>query len=354
MSPLMSSPSDPRAADLLAWYDLERRELPWRRDRDPYRVWISEIMLQQTQVKTVIPHYERFLERFPTVKDLAAAPMDEVLALWSGLGYYRRARQMHAAAREIASADGFPTTARELQDLPGIGPYTAAAVASIAFGEAVPVLDGNVERVLCRQLALEEDPKRSAVRKVLLGEAASLLDPRRPGDGNQALMELGATVCQPRAPRCGECPLAVGCEGRESGEPERFPPPRTRRKTERVAWSVALVEQDGRALFFRRSRDSDLLAGLWELPNVPHAAALGDVENALASTYGGGWRLEEPSFTVRHAVTYRALTLRVHRGVQTGGDSLGEGREAAWISAEKRPEYGVPSMFEKVLRRSAE
>src|SRR5580700_687072 len=171
---------------LLSWYGKHRRDLPWRRTQDPYRIWVSEVMLQQTRVEAVLPYYDRFLGRFPSVDALALAPLDEVLALWSGLGYYRRARQLHAAARRIVDAGEFPRTIERLLELPGVGAYTAAAVASIAFGAAVPVLDGNVERVMARQLALAQDPKRAASRARLLDAAAALLDPARPGDSNQA------------------------------------------------------------------------------------------------------------------------------------------------------------------------
>src|SRR4051794_9600327 len=180
--------------------------------RDPYGIWLSEVMLQQTRVEVVLPYYARFLERFPTVRHLAATPLEDVLALWSGLGYYRRARQLHAAAQRVAAAGGdFPQTLEGLRALPGIGDYTAAAVASIAFGVAAPVLDGNVERVLSRWLAVSENPKESQARRRLLAAAESLLDPRRPGDSNQALMELGATLCTPRKPKCLFCPIAGGC-----------------------------------------------------------------------------------------------------------------------------------------------
>ena len=210
---------------LLQWYDSQRRDLPWRaakdQSADPYAVWISEIMLQQTQVQTVIPYFEAFLAKYPDVESLAATSLDEVLASWSGLGYYRRARQMHRAAGEIVALGGFPTSAAGLRELPGIGEYTAAAIASIAFGEVVPVLDGNVERVLSRCLAQAEDPKRSRPRRRLRQAAAELLDPRRPGDGNQALMELGATVCRPTSPNCPVCPLAPDCRAHAEGDPER-------------------------------------------------------------------------------------------------------------------------------------
>ena len=298
-------------AALLAWYDARRRELPWRKTRDPYRIWVSEVMLQQTRVGTVLPYYEAFLQRFPTVEDLASAPVDEVLARWSGLGYYRRARQLHRAAREIVERGGkFPTSARELQSLPGIGPYTAAAVASIAFGEVTPALDGNVERLLCRRLGLREDPKRSATRRELLAAAARLLDRGRPGDSNQALMELGATVCKPAQPDCAACVLAPGCRARRRGDPERYPAPRRRRRTERR-------ELDG---FVR--------------PEYLHR---------------GRWRLAEAGARVRHAITYRALELHVYRARFEAGGTVAEGPEAAWVGAEDRRRFPVSSMVEKVL-----
>jgi A/G-specific adenine glycosylase len=302
-------------------------------------------------VETVIPYFETFVARFPSVEVLAAATIDEVLALWSGLGYYRRARQLHQAAQEVAAAGrGLPTSSEELLKLPGIGPYTAAAVASIAFGEVIPVLDGNVERLLCRRLALAEDPKRSVVRRRLSGYAAELLDQRRPGDSNQALMELGATVCVPRRPRCDACPLMAGCQGRLSGEPERYPAPRVRREVERVTWTVALVERRGKVLFFRRPLGSQLMAGLWELPNVEHHADARVVEEALAATYGGSWRLGEEVASARHTVTYRAIRLRGHRGVFVDKGAL---RERAWLREDERPAYAISSMFEKVLKKLA-
>ena len=197
-------------AHLLAWYDTNARDLPWRKDRDPYRVWVSEIMLQQTRVAAVIEHYHEFLRRFPTVQKLAAAREASVLAAWSGLGYYRRARMLHAAAKMVAKELGgqFPATAAALRDLPGIGRYTAAAIASIAFGEPAAVVDGNVERVLdrfCGETMSDEQTWHTA---------GQLLDPKRPGDFNQAMMELGATVCTPRAPSCLACPIVELCATR--------------------------------------------------------------------------------------------------------------------------------------------
>ncbi len=348
------------AAELLSWYERHRRELPWRRDRDAYRVWISEIMLQQTRVETVLPYYRRFLERFPTVEALAAAPVDEVLARWSGLGYYRRARQLHAAAGRIAR-EGFPRTAAALAELPGIGPYTAAAIASIAFGESVPVVDGNVERVVARRLALAEDPKRAAARRLLREAAGALVDPARPGDSNQALMEVGATICTPRRPRCLLCPLASGCRAREEGDPERYPVARKRRAPERVRRVVAWVERDGRHLLFRRPGGEELLAGFWELPwwepaasgpksALDRPAARAAVEGDLGRRYGGRWQLGEAVGRARHSITYRAFELEVRRAsVARGGEVVAEGPEGRWFSAEELESVPTSSMVGKVL-----
>jgi len=335
---------------LLDWYDRNRRRLPWRESRDPYRIWVSEIMLQQTQVKTVLAYYERFMDLFPSVEALAAAPIDEVLASWSGLGYYRRARQMHAAALAIVDRGGFPRTVAGLRELPGVGAYTAAAVASMAFGATVAVVDGNVERLLCRWQGIEGDPKRVAVRRQLTAVAEDLLDRSRPGDGNQALMELGATICTPRRPRCEVCPLSPGCAARRSGAPESFPAPRRRRARERVAWAVAVVEREGWILLVRRSPTSELLSGLWELPNVV-LVPNGDSDStagALAEKYGGRWRLGEARASVRHAITFRTLTLRVHSASYRGRLRA---PEIAWIRLAERSRYALSSMFEKVLER---
>lgn len=336
------------AAELLAWYDTVKRDLPWRMNRDPYRIWVSEIMLQQTQVKTVVPYYERFMARFPRVEDLAEAPIDEVLARWSGLGYYRRARQLHAAAQEVVALGGFPSTALELESLPGIGPYTAAAVSSMAFNQVVPVLDGNVERLLCRRLALEEDAKRAPVRRQLLHQAAQLLDAQRPGDSNQAMMELGALVCRPQHPTCEQCPLSSGCQGRDLG-PERFPVPRRRRAIERLNLAVVVVERDERVLLFRRPSSQALMADFWELPTVPSADQATMLE-ALSSAYGGAWEIQSVGKTVRHSITHRALHLELFRGVFKAGGSVAEGPEAAWVDDAGKADFALSSMVDKVLK----
>lgn len=348
-----------RARRLLEWFDRHQRVLPWREDRDAYRVWVSEIMLQQTRVDVVVPYFERFVSRFPSVYALAEAGIDEVLSHWSGLGYYRRGRQLHEAACRVAAAGSFPRTVEGLMELPGIGPYTAAAVASIAFGVLTPVLDGNVERVLSRQLALRDDPKAKPARRTLFAAAEELLDPIRPGDSNQAMMELGATVCVPRQPRCGECPLAADCKGRSAGDPESYPAPRRRRETVRERRLVVLVEDRGRVLLFRRQEDATLLAGLWELPWVEIAegtdaeAARGAIEDALRERYGCHWRLLERAGEARHSITFRAIALEIFRAEVRDGGLLREGPEAGWFGPGERPTIPVSSLVDKVIRAAA-
>lgn len=361
---------DSLTTPLLEWFDHHRRDLPWRRSRDPYRIWLSEVMLQQTRVETAIPYYERFLERFPTVERLAQAEPQEVLAQWSGLGYYRRARQLHRAAREVARRGGdFPDTVEGLLELPGIGPYTAAAVASIAFGVAEPVLDGNVERVASRLLASSENPKSSRGRRRLRERVRELLDPRRPGDSNQALMELGAIVCTPRSPRCLLCPLSPACRARAEGAPESYPAPRRRRETERQRRAVIVIEEgldrggapERSVLLFRRADDADLLAGTWELPwvelpedeEVPMSEPVAErVRRQLGERYGGRWRLGVHLGRVRHGITYRSIEVEIYRGEREAGaapEDTGQAPEAGFFAAAERRGLPLSSLVSKIL-----
>lgn len=281
---------------LLEWYARTRRDLPWRRTRDPWRVLVSEVMLQQTRVAAVIPYYERFLARFPTPESLAAAPEEELLALWAGLGYYGRARNLKRSAEAIAARGGFPQTAEEWRSLPGVGDYTAAAVASICFHEPRAVLDGNVIRVMAR-LGLEKgDVSTAAVRLRLRELAQKMLDPRRPGDFNQALMELGATVCLPRRPKCLLCPLSQHCRAQAEGVAEQLPVRARRPEAVKQELDLALVLHCGRILLWRRGSGDGRLAGFWELPE---AAAFGDAgPRELAGMF-------------RHSITRHDYTVRV-------------------------------------------
>src|SRR6185295_923278 len=270
----------------------------------------------------------------------------------------RRARQLHAAARQIVAAGEFPSTVAGLQALPGVGAYTAAAIASIAFGVAAPVMDGNVERVLCRFLALEEEPRASGARRSLLAAAAELLDARRPGDSNQALMELGATLCLPRRPRCLLCPLQSDCRAARQGESERYPLAKAKREVERRRLLVAVVEDDGRVLLFRRPENSALLAGTWELPWVTvEREGLPDPappEAALASRYGGCWTLRDRTARVRHGITFRDLAVDVHRAALAWGGEVRQGAAAGWFDEAGRAGLPLSSLVGKVLRALAE
>jgi len=243
-----------------------RRDLPWRRTSDPYRIWISEIMLQQTRVAAVIPYYGRFLARFPDVAALAEAPEQELLAAWAGLGYYSRARNLQKAARSVVDLGEFPRDYTALRKLAGVGDYTASAIASIAFNLPHPVLDGNVLRVLSRLTAEQGNIRSEQVRGRLRGVARDLLDARRPGDFNQALMELGATVCLPQQPLCPKCPLRPNCKARGQGQENQLPVRAVRPSPQRVEKQLLFIEKDGKVLLWQRPSDSRRLAGFWELP----------------------------------------------------------------------------------------
>ena len=334
---------------LLAWYDQGRRDLPWRQPiPDPYRTLVSEIMLQQTRVETVLRYYEKFVSRFPTVTSLAKAPEAEVLIHWSGLGYYRRARALHQTAKTIVARGSFPATLDGLKELPGVGDYTAAAVGSIAFGLAVPVVDGNVVRVVSRRLGLRAAGS-AAARRQLRAAAAELVDAARPGDSNQAIMELGATVCTPHAPACGICPLRSGCSAAERGHPEGYPAPRRRRETERVRLVAALVVQaDGRVLIVRRPASAALLAGTWELPWVRKEKTAAE-EAALAARYGGHWSLRDKLGEVRHTITHRALRIELRTAELSVAEGVAEGGEARWVRPSELADLPRSSLLDKLL-----
>ena len=268
---------DALRASLLEWFEVHQRSLPWRETSDPYAIWVSEIMLQQTQVATVKSYYERWMALFPDVETLANAAIEEVLDVWAGLGYYRRARFLHRGAKEVVdNLDGqLPDSASGLKKLPGIGPYTAGAIASIAYGEAVPLVDGNVERVFARLFAIAGDPKGTTNQKSFWKIAEVLVDPDAPGDFNQSLMELGATVCTPKNPTCLLCPVREHCQGFAMGDPTQFPATvkRSKQKEVSVASIVILArgeDHDGSEVFLVRRPEEGLLAGLLEFPTSEH------------------------------------------------------------------------------------
>ena len=313
--------------------------MPWRRTREPYPVWLSEIMLQQTQVATARPYYERFLKRFPTLDALADARPAEVLSAWSGLGYYRRARHLHEAVRRVRRDHGgrVPDDPEAFGALPGVGRYTTAAVLSICFDRPLAVLDGNVARVLARLEAIPvaiRDP-RGAPR--LWAAAQALIPMRRPGDWNQAMMELGATVCTPRAPTCPRCPVRGLCNARRLGRVADYPPVVARRAPETVRRAVALIERRGRVLMERR--EGALLSGLWEPPGVELANGTAPA-HALRGTLarlGVRARLADTGRAVRHTITHRVITAEVWEGAISG--AMPRRAHLRWVDP-RRP--GVP------------
>ena len=258
-------PARSLAAKLLRWYDANSRDLPWRRTSDPYRIWVSEVMLQQTRAQAVIPYYERFLDQFPTPASLAQAPEEAVLACWSGLGYYSRARNLRKAAALIDGA--FPAEYDAIRKLPGIGDYTAAAIASIAFGLPHAVLDGNVLRVIARLTNDASDIASTRTRARFREIAQQWLDRRRPGAFNQALMELGATICLPRAPQCSLCPLDSLCEARHAGRESQLPIKLRKQVREDIAGVLVIAKRGSRLLFWQRTAESRRMATFWELPS---------------------------------------------------------------------------------------
>lgn len=304
------------ARALLVWYDRHRRVLPWRAlpgaSADPYRVWLSEVMLQQTTVATVGPYFERFLARWPTVEALAAASLDEVLTAWAGLGYYARARNLHACARRLVADHGghFPRSESALQALPGIGRYTAAAIAAIAFGERAAPVDGNVERVLARLDAV--DTPLPQAKAALTRRADALVPAERAGDHAQALMDLGATICTPRRPRCLLCPWSDDCQAHARGEEEAFPR-RGAKKDKPLRCGIAFwLERTDGAVLFRRRPEEGLLGGLWEIPSTPWAdRAPPRAQAERAAPARGPWQALQGC--VRHSFTHFDLELEVWR-----------------------------------------
>jgi len=308
---------------LLAWYDASKRDLPWRGSRDPYAIWVSEVMLQQTRVETVRERWGRFLKRFPTLAALAKADERELLKEWEGLGYYRRARNLKAAA-EVLVAEGrstLPESVAELAALPGVGPYTAAAVASIAFGRPAAVVDGNVERVLARRLGLEARVDQPEGRGRIQHAAERLLDRKRPGDANQALMELGATVCLPRGPLCLLCPWSHDCVARASGDPESLPKRAPRKVGPHHDIAAGVVWRGDRLLIARRKADG-LLGGLWEFPGGkrrPQESLAEACVREIEEETGLRVTVDAPFLAIDHAYSHFSITLHLfHCSSKTG------------------------------------
>ena len=333
------------AGPLLDWYDTHKRTLPWRGTGDPYQVWVSEIMLQQTRVAAVLPYYQRWMEALPTVEALAAADEEQLMKLWQGLGYYSRARNMHKAALMIVNTCGgrFPEEEKDLLKLPGIGDYTAGAIASIAFGRAVPAVDGNVLRVAARVAGLQEDIMDPAVRKKIRALMERAMSQDRPGEYNQALMELGATVCLPKAaPACARCPLSGLCEAERLGLQAALPVRTKKAGRRREELTVYLLWRDG-TVALRKRPEQGLLAGLWEFPHVP-----GALEEDAAARPLAEWGLVpvewRRTITAKHIFTHVEWHMTGYLLTVRGG-----GGGFNWADRETLEELAVPSAFGKYL-----
>jgi len=326
---------------VLRWYDANQRDLPWRRTRDPYRIWVSEIMLQQTRVAAVLEHYRRWFELFPDVNALAAAQVDDVLAAWSGLGYYRRARMLHDAAKVLANemSGKMPRTSAELRKLPGIGRYTAAAIASIAFAEPAAVVDGNVERVIARFHGREMSDKETwetaqqwlgtthASGECVAQNGASTPGACRPGDWNQAMMELGATVCAPLNPQCKQCPLAKWCAGSNAAQNGEKSTSESSSARKREVVARALAKRGGKVYLVQRAADAKKMAAMWELPEIAHGSS------------------SEPLITVRHSITDTDYLVHVFaqnaKGIRGG----------RWCATAELSRLPLTGLTRKVLRK---
>lgn len=350
--------------DLLAWFDGRERDVPWRDESDPYRIWVAEVMAQQTRIETVRPYYGAFLSRFPDLESLAGAELDDVLKVWEGLGYYARARHLHRAARLVVAERGgrLPDTAEGLRELPGIGPYTAGAIASLAFGRAEPAVDGNVRRVLSRLFDLEGPSAGS-----LKAAARTLIDaaPGRAGALNQALMDLGSEVCTPRDPACGACPVEGRCLARRNGTIDRRPGRRARSRTPHRHWIAAAIRRDDRVLLVRRPEDG-LLGGLWDLPawtgdsgepGPGPGSRNGSGEDRsratesitrLAGDLGLALDPGERLATVEHAFSHFRLTLEVFEARwRSGRPAWADGW--TWAASEELGEYPLPAYLRSVF-----
>lgn len=340
----MTPPLSERVRELLKWFHANRRDLPWRRVRDPYRIWVSEVMLQQTRVEAVLAFYDRFIEAYPTVDALAAAPRHEVLANWAGLGYYRRASMLHAAARQVVAAhDGrLPAEYDLLKGLPGIGEYTAAAVSSIAFDEPRAAIDGNAYRVLARLADDRRDIRGVAPRKALRHLAQRLMNSTRPGergDFSEALMELGATLCVPRVPRCDVCPWMSCCAGQAAGTAPSLPVKSPRQPPRRTEIAVVVIQRDGRALMRQRPPDASIMPGFWELPTAGGLATLlkelGMAPDARLAAAG--------SFS--HAITDTLYTCHVYEA--TSSVDLPDGYR--WVALAGAREIPITTISAKAI-----
>ena len=340
---------------LITWFERNKADLPWRRTRDPYAIWLSEIMLQQTQVATVIAYYERFLARFPTVGALAAAPLDDVLKLWEGLGYYSRARNLHRAAQVIVEQHGgdFPASVDGLRALPGIGDYTAGAVASLAFGIDAPVLDGNVIRILARLFDIADDVTQTGTKQALWDLARQLVPARRAGPWNEGLMELGRVICTPRSPSCAACPIATFCRAREHNTQEQRPVKKRRARTPHYDVAAGVIRRDGGRFLIAQRRPDSMLGGLWEFPGgkrEPGESLRECLQREIREELGIRIAVGDQIGTIRHGYTHFRITLYVFTCRYVSGDPQAiEVADWAWVTLDDLERYAFPVTDQKII-----
>jgi A/G-specific adenine glycosylase len=341
---------------LLAWYRRHQRDLPWRRSQDAYRVWLSEIMLQQTQVSTVVPYYLRFLERFPTVRSLASADESDVLRLWEGLGYYRRARQLHAAAKKIVIEHHgrFPSEKDAIRELPGIGRYTAGAIASIAFGIKAPIVEANTVRLYCRLIGYRGDPTSRDGQQHLWQFAESILPESGAGDVNQALMELGSLVCTPRQPLCETCCVRSHCAAHQHGWQDEIPAAKRVKKFEAVREAAVVVRLRNKVLLRRRNA-GERWAGLWDFVRFPIAAKreqdlIGELRRKTYEQVGMQIRPGKLLASFKHGVTRFRITLDCYEADHVSGVKHGSGSELVWTSPSRLNEFPLSVTGRKLAR----
>ncbi|MBI4208337.1 MAG: A/G-specific adenine glycosylase [Deltaproteobacteria bacterium] len=339
---------------LIQWYRKHRRDLPWRQNKDPYRIWLSEVMLQQTQVDTVIPYYHRFLKRFPTVQSLAKAPLDDLLARWSGLGYYSRARSLHRAAQIVVNEKKgeWPSDLEGWMRLPGIGRYTAGAILSIAFEKRVPILDGNVMRVLCRLFALDGDPRAEPLNSRLWKLAEEILPRKNLGDFNQSLMELGAMVCTPVSPQCLLCPCRSLCKAFASGDVERFPRPKKQASTLHVQMAAAAVRMNGK-FFLQKRREGEVLGGLWEFPVVEFKGRKNlesQLQKELSQKFLGPFLSSQHRGAVQHSIMNRRLKVDVYEFDWPMGRVAESNEGSQWFELKDLKKIPISSLHRKIAQ----
>lgn len=341
--------------DLINWFEREQRQLPWRENQDPYRVWVSEIMLQQTRVDTVIPYFNRFIEQFPTIQTLAAADEDKVLKAWEGLGYYSRVRNLHTAVKEVQEQYGgkVPNTPKEISSLKGVGPYTAGAILSIAYGVPEPAVDGNVMRVLSRILLIWEDIAKPSVRKIFETAVRTIISHENPSYFNQALMELGALICTPTSPSCLLCPVREHCQAFEQGVQNELPI-KTKKKKQRLVSLVAAVLKDNEGRFLIHKRPSEgLLANLWEFPNVENHLSFKNEKQHFIKFLKDEYDIEatvgENIGQIDHVFSHLEWNIHVYNGQITS--CVNEKPDLKLVTLEELKAYAFPVSHQKILQK---